>query len=213
MGNVAIPLLHSAVICKCISVAWWPFVLTNRTLRDSGRSDGFVDYFPCYVGYFQVFNVWISRLLQMTSPDKDFRFMATNDLMAELQKDSIKLDDESEKKVVRVVLRLLEDKNGEVQNLAVKCLGPLVNKVKENQVETIVDTLCGNMVSSNEQLRDISSIGLKTVISELPQASNSLAPNVCQRITGKLSNAIEKVNMRMALCRIGPSAAQKQKRK
>lgn len=58
----------------------------------------------------------------MTSNDKDFRFMATNDLMSELQKDSIKLDDESEKKVVKAVLRLLEDKNGEVQNLAVKWL-------------------------------------------------------------------------------------------
>lgn len=33
-----------------------------------------------------------------------------------------------------MLLRLLEDKNGEVQNLAVKCLGPLVNKVKEAQV-------------------------------------------------------------------------------
>ena len=56
----------------------------------------------------------------MTSNDKDFRFMATNDLMTELQKDSIKLDDDSERKVVKMLLRLLEDKNGEVQNLAVK---------------------------------------------------------------------------------------------
>ena len=56
----------------------------------------------------------------MTSTDKDLRFMATNDLMVELQKDSIKLDDESERKVVRMILKLLEDKNGEVQNLAVK---------------------------------------------------------------------------------------------
>lgn len=70
-------------------------------------------------------------------------------------------------------------------------LGPLVNKVKEPQVEIIVDTLCSNMVSNNEQLRDISSIGLKTVISELPQNTTSLVPNVCQRITGKLSNAIK----------------------
>ena len=61
-----------------------------------------------------------SFLLQMTSSDKDFRFMATNDLMSELQKDSIKLDDESERKVVRMLLKLLEDKNGEVQNLAVR---------------------------------------------------------------------------------------------
>ncbi|XP_058986020.1 cullin-associated NEDD8-dissociated protein 1 isoform X3 [Musca domestica] len=142
----------------------------------------------------------IANLLEkMTSNDKDFRFMATNDLMTELQKDSIKLDDESEKKVVRMVLKLLEDKNGEVQNLAVKCLGPLVNKVKENQVETIVDSLCANMISNTEQLRDISSIGLKTVISELPQTSNSLAPNVCQRITGKLSNAIEKEDVSVKL--------------
>ncbi|GLG95020.1 Cullin-associated NEDD8-dissociated protein 1 [Gryllus bimaculatus] len=135
----------------------------------------------------------IANLLEkMTSSDKDFRFMATNDLMSELQKDSIKLDDDSERKVVKMLLRLLEDKNGEVQNLAVKCLGPLVNKVKEYQVETIVDALCGNMVSEKEQLRDISSIGLKTVISELPLASSALAANVCKRITGRLSSAIEK---------------------
>ena len=38
-------------------------------------------------------------MFQMTSSDKDFRFMATNDLMTELQKDNIKLDDDSERKV------------------------------------------------------------------------------------------------------------------
>jgi cullin-associated NEDD8-dissociated protein 1 len=75
-----------------------------------------------------------------------------------------------------------------------RSLGPLVNKVKEYQVETIVDALCSNMVSDKEQLRDISSIGLKTVISELPLASSALAANVCKRITGRLSTAIEKVS-------------------
>ena len=39
-------------------------------------------------------------------------------------------------------------------------LGPLVCKVKEYQVEWIVDTLCTNMASDKEQLRDISSIGM-----------------------------------------------------
>ncbi|XP_067665996.1 cullin-associated NEDD8-dissociated protein 1-like [Haliotis asinina] len=135
----------------------------------------------------------IANLLEkMTSSDKDFRFMATNDLMAELQKDSIKLDDDSERKVVKMLLKLLEDKNGEVQNLAVKCLGPLVNKVKEFQVETIVDTLCSNMLSDKEQLRDISSIGLKTVISELPPSSTALAASICKKITSRLTSAIAK---------------------
>ncbi|XP_061474477.1 cullin-associated NEDD8-dissociated protein 1-like isoform X1 [Rhineura floridana] len=137
----------------------------------------------------------ISNLLEkMTSTDKDFRFMATNDLMMELQKDSIKLDEDSEKKVVKMLLKLLEDKNGEVQNLAVKCLGPLVSKVKEYQVETIVDTLCTNMLSDKEQLRDISSIGLKTVISELPSPStgSTMTANVCKKITAQLTGAIGK---------------------
>ena len=62
----------------------------------------------------------------MASSDKDFRFMATNDLMGELQKDSIKLDDDSERKVVKMLLRLLEYKNGEVQNLAVRWYSNLV---------------------------------------------------------------------------------------
>ncbi|POI27039.1 hypothetical protein CIB84_009210, partial [Bambusicola thoracicus] len=73
-------------------------------------------------------------------------------------------------------------------------LGPLVSKVKEYQVETIVDTLCTNMLSDKEQLRDISSIGLKTVIGELPPASSgsALAANVCKKITGRLTSAIAK---------------------
>ena len=59
-------------------------------------------------------------------------------------------------------------------------LGPLVGKVKDYQVEVIVDTLCNNMVGDKEQLRDISSIGLKTVINELPLTTQTLAA------TGKL---------------------------
>ncbi|XP_061583018.1 cullin-associated NEDD8-dissociated protein 2 [Cololabis saira] len=137
----------------------------------------------------------ISSLLEkMTSTDKDFRFMATNDLMLELQKDSIKLDEDSERKVVTMLLKLLEDKNGEVQNLAVKCLAPLVSKVKEPQVEAMVDTLCSNMTSSKEQLRDISSMGLKAVIGELPLSSSGLplTASVCKKITSQLIGALGK---------------------
>ena len=46
--------------------------------------------------------------------------MAINDLTHQLQKDSVKLDDDSERKLVRKILNLIDDKNGEVQNLAVK---------------------------------------------------------------------------------------------
>ena len=57
-------------------------------------------------------------------------------------------------------------------------LGPLVTKVKEVQVEMVVEHLCANMCSDKEQLRDISSIGLKTVISQLPLTASSMAASV-----------------------------------
>ena len=59
---------------------------------------------------------------KMQSMDKDFRFMAINDLIAELQKSTFKIESNLETGVVQLVLKLLEDKNGEVQNLAVKWL-------------------------------------------------------------------------------------------
>lgn len=52
-------------------------------------------------------------------------------------------------------------------------LAPLVNKLKAPQVETMVDALCSNMRSDKEQLRDVSSMGLKTVISELSSSGGS----------------------------------------
>ena len=50
---------------------------------------------------------------QMMSTDKDFCFMASDDLMMEVQMDSIK-PDESEQKVVKSVLWLLQDKNADL---------------------------------------------------------------------------------------------------
>ena len=38
-------------------------------------------------------------------------------------------------------------------------LGPLVKKVKDGQIEVIINTLCNNMFSDSESLRDISSVG------------------------------------------------------
>ena len=77
--------------------------------------------------------------------------------------------------------------------MAVKCLGPLVKKVKETQIELIVDTLCANMLSDNEQLKDISSIGLKTVINQLPSAPTQMSSVIVRKITTRLLNAIQKV--------------------
>ncbi|KAI9034670.1 armadillo-type protein [Hyaloraphidium curvatum] len=114
----------------------------------------------------------IAALLEkMTSADSDFRYMATNDLMAELAKDGFQLDETSERKVVSAVMKLLEDNNGEVQGVAVKCLAPLVKKIREQQLQDTIDHLFSLLSQKKaENLRDIASIGLKTVIQAIPTA-------------------------------------------
>ncbi|KAJ1343955.1 hypothetical protein BSLG_001505 [Batrachochytrium salamandrivorans] len=114
----------------------------------------------------------VSQLLdKMTSSDSDFRFMAVNDLTVEVTKDYFILDEGTERKLVTAVLKLIDDKNGEVQNMAVKCLVPLVRKARESQTQVILEELCkmlATVEADNEGLRDIAGIALKTVILELP---------------------------------------------
>ena len=63
--------------------------------------------------------------------DKDFRYMATSDLLAELSKESFKPDSDGERRICKCLLKLVNDQSSDVQSLAVKCLSPLVRKVHE----------------------------------------------------------------------------------
>jgi hypothetical protein len=107
--------------------------------------------------------------------DADFRFMATSDLTNELLNPHMEstLNDSISYKVVDTVLNTLQDKNGEVQNVGVKwysqfptividhSLSALVPKLKEQQVQMIIDRLSHFTDASNQnaELRDISSTG------------------------------------------------------
>ena len=71
-------------------------------------------------------------------------------------------------------------------------LGPLVKKIKDSQIEVIINALCSNMFSTSERLRDISSVGLKTVISEFPRTTQAVATTASRNITGKMVDAISK---------------------
>ncbi|XP_038595914.1 cullin-associated NEDD8-dissociated protein 1-like isoform X2 [Tachyglossus aculeatus] len=136
----------------------------------------------------------IQNLLEkMESADKDLRFMATYDLIMMLKKDCVMMDENTTKKMVTMVPMLTQDQNASVQTLAVTCLCLLVQKVKEIQVEVIVDTLCVNMLTGTNKFRDMSGISLGKVIKEL--SSLTVSPvmiQVFQRLTTQLVDAIER---------------------
>lgn len=57
---------------------------------------------------------------QMTGKDKDYRYMATSDLLNELNKEGFKADADLEIKLTNTVIQQLEDAAGDVSGLAVK---------------------------------------------------------------------------------------------
>lgn len=130
---------------------------------------------------------------RMTNVDKDFRFMATNDLMAELQKEQLKFDHATEVKITHQILSLLKDKNGEVQNLAVKCLGFLISKIKDENIATVIRSLCVMMRHDTEEIRDISSMALKTIVPELP-INSKMVETINADLNVNLLNAIANIN-------------------
>ncbi|TDH72282.1 uncharacterized protein CCR75_003151 [Bremia lactucae] len=139
----------------------------------------------------------IAQLLDKTTDfDKDERYMATSDLCVELQK-NVDLGSYLEPKVCVAVLKQLDDKSNDVQSIAVKCLGILVTKVQENQVEDICAKLCNLILNGKAELRDIYSIGLKTIVSDVSQNTGaSIATGICTRLLtglGKGKDAAIKV--------------------
>jgi len=102
----------------------------------------------------------------MNNPDKDIRYMATNDLMTELKKEFFSPDEALERKIVQQMLRLLEDKNGEVQNLVVKCLAPLTSRLREQQQEEVLEGLMRALTSGKDEVREVSSIGAPSTMRE-----------------------------------------------
>ena len=131
----------------------------------------------------------LNTLLEKASHfDKDERYMATNDMCAELQKD-LKIDENMESRICTAILKQLDDPSNDVQSVAVKCLGILLKKVQLGQVMEISSKLSSLMVEGRAELLDIYSIGLKTLIMDVPDA---MGKEVSELLAGRLQNGISR---------------------
>ncbi|KAM6555365.1 hypothetical protein CsatB_002384 [Cannabis sativa] len=129
-----------------------------------------------------------SILEKMTGKDKDYRYMATSDLLNELNRDNFKADTDLEVKLSNIIIQQLDDVAGDVSGLAVKCLAPLVKKVSEARVVEMTNKLCEKLLNGKDQHRDIASIALKTIVAEI--ATQSLAQSILVSILRQLIKGI-----------------------
>ncbi|CAJ1940461.1 unnamed protein product [Sphenostylis stenocarpa] len=137
-------------------------------------------------------NLALTGILEkMTGKDKDYRYMATSDLLNELSKPTFKADADLEVKLTNIIIQQLDDAAGDVSGLAVKCafsLAPLVRKVSEVRVVEMTSKLCDKLLNGKDQHRDIASIALKTVVAEV--STQSLAQSILHTLTPQLIKGI-----------------------
>eukprot|EP00210_Caulerpa_lentillifera_P004245 g4049.t1 len=132
---------------------------------------------------------------KLHSEDKDFRFMATSDLLTELQKEQIRFDWETEKRLCNVILQKMKDTAGEISEIAVKCLSVLLPKIQDTNLSEILQQLidCFLTESPESDGREMGNVGLKTVISSV-MANSSGARTIVRILTPKLIQGIHSRN-------------------
>uniref|UniRef100_A0A0E0CGB7 TATA-binding protein interacting (TIP20) domain-containing protein n=1 Tax=Oryza meridionalis TaxID=40149 RepID=A0A0E0CGB7_9ORYZ len=133
-------------------------------------------------------NMNITTILEkMTGKDKDYRYMATSELLSELNKEGFKADQDIEPKLTTTVLQQLEDASGDVSGLA----------VGEDSVVEMTNILCDKLLNGKDQHRDTASIALKTIIAEVTTTSLaekilvSLAPQLIKGATAGKSAEVK----------------------
>ncbi|KAI1214570.1 TIP120-domain-containing protein [Annulohypoxylon truncatum] len=118
-------------------------------------------------------------LVKMSDADPDFRFMSLNDLHQILTKQKAEFlnhDYGTSARIMDAVVTHLDDQNGEVQNLAVKCIGPLVTKIPISALATMLDKLC-TMEIKNAVDNSIQSMALRNAITSLPRPVRGVTPS------------------------------------
>lgn len=114
----------------------------------------------------------VTQLLpKLNEADPDFRFMALSDLHDMLvigHPTFLAGDPVACAKTVDGLLSTLVDSNGEVQNQAVKCLGPFVNKIPDSILCPMIEKL-SNLQTDNTVDQSIPSLALREVVVSLPR--------------------------------------------
>ncbi|KUI52597.1 Cullin-associated NEDD8-dissociated protein 1, C-terminal part [Cytospora mali] len=120
----------------------------------------------------------VQLLGKLNDTDPDFRFMALNDLIAvfaNAKNDMLHHDYNTAARTIDHVVKALDDQNGEVQNQAIKCLGPLVAKTPANLIAPLIEKLT-TLKLQNSVDNSVPALALRNVIEALPRPQPGVPP-------------------------------------
>ncbi|POS85513.1 hypothetical protein EPUL_002253 [Erysiphe pulchra] len=121
----------------------------------------------------------VAQLLpKLHDVDPDYRFMSLNDIFQVLtigKQDLLHNDFNTAARAVDGIVKTLDDQNGEVQSLAIKCLTPLVNKIPGSILAPLIEKL-STLTAQNSIDNSITAMALRTVIVALPRPVSGVHP-------------------------------------
>ncbi|PLB47550.1 TIP120 protein [Aspergillus steynii IBT 23096] len=120
-----------------------------------------------------------SQLSKLDDPDPDMRYMSLNDLLGVLNSPSSSYlvhDQSSSTRLADGLLKALDDQHGDVQNQALKCLGPLVVRLPAESLSSILEKL-SNLTASQTIDTSVPNTALRTIVTALPRPQSNQLPS------------------------------------
>ncbi|PHH60243.1 hypothetical protein CDD81_1943 [Ophiocordyceps australis] len=141
-----------------------------------------------------------SLVRRLGDADPDFRFMSLNDLLQLLEKsppEFLHHEYNIAARSVDSIIKALDDQNSEVQNLAIKCLKPLVPRIPPAILSPMLDKL-SSLRLQNSVDSTVPSLAIRSVIMALPRPVPGL------RVTQDIQQAYEAIQRVLIPRLIGP---------
>ncbi|KAG8631516.1 hypothetical protein KVT40_000656 [Elsinoe batatas] len=142
-----------------------------------------------------------SLIPKFTNQDPDIRYMSLNDLHQILQAGHptfLTHDYTTCARVVEGFLSTLNDQNGDVQNMSIRCLGPFVNRAPDSILCPMIEKI-SNLKTDNTVDNSIPALAVRAIVVALPrpvqgsqrnqkvqEAYNAVSKAVIPRLVGHL---------------------------
>ncbi|KAL3479298.1 armadillo-type protein [Aspergillus californicus] len=118
-------------------------------------------------------------LSKLDDADPDLRYMSLNDLYGVLSNSSssyLSHDQFYANKLAESLLKALDDQHGDVQNQALKCLGPLVVRLPLESLRMLLERL-SNLTTSQTIDTSVPNTALRVIVTALPRPQSGQPPS------------------------------------
>ncbi|KAJ2231246.1 hypothetical protein IWW45_005533 [Coemansia sp. RSA 485] len=123
--------------------------------------------------------------------DHDLRGMAVSDLINQLKNPSTPLSKDDGERYAEALIDMLQDPQSYVQNLAMECLGQLVNLISPNTSQAAIISICSRIQDTGKDAgNNALSVALRVVVSKISE--NEEQKSMLAHMATPVVNTLEK---------------------